>query len=31
MARLRATRPGEFFVLDSYRLDVFALEPVTHR
>lgn len=31
MGRLRATRPGEFFVLDSYRLDVFALEPVTHR
>lgn len=31
MGRLRATRPGEFFVLDSNRLDVFALEPVTHR
>ncbi len=31
MGRLRANRPGEFFVLDSYRLDVFALEPVTHR
>ena len=31
MGRLRATRPGEYFVLDSYRLDVFALEPVTHR
>lgn len=31
MGRLRATRPGEFFVLDSCRLDVFALEPVTHR
>lgn len=31
MGRLRTTRPGEFFVLDSNRLDVFALEPVTHR
>ncbi len=31
MGRLRATRPGEIFILDSYRLDVFALEPVTHR
>ncbi len=31
MGRLRATRPGEYFILDSYKLDVFALEPVTHR
>jgi len=31
LGRLRTTRPGEFFVLDSNRLDVFALEPVTHR
>ncbi len=29
--RLRSTRPGEFFVLDSTPLDVFALEPVTQR
>lgn len=31
LGRLRTTRPGEFFVLDSNRLDVFALEPVTCR
>jgi len=27
--RLRATRPGEYVVLDTTRLDVFAMEPVT--
>ncbi len=31
LGRLRSTRPGEFFVLDTNRLDVFALEPLTHR
>ncbi|SCD31373.1 Integrase core domain-containing protein [Streptomyces sp. DvalAA-14] len=29
--RLRATRPGEFVLLDTTRLDVFAMEPVTCR
>lgn len=29
--RLRATRPGEYLLLDSTRLDVFAMEPVTLR
>ncbi|MGH3678773.1 MAG: helix-turn-helix domain-containing protein [Natronosporangium sp.] len=29
--RLRATRPGEYVLLDSTRLDVFAMEPVTCR
>lgn len=29
--RLRATRPGEFLVLDTQDLDVFAMEPVTCR
>jgi len=29
--RLRATRPGEFVVLDTTPLDVFAMEPVTLR
>ncbi|MEY9878437.1 transposase InsO family protein [Streptacidiphilus sp. MAP12-33] len=29
--RLRATRPGEYAVLDTNRLDVFAMEPVTCR
>jgi len=29
--RLRATRPGEYVVLDTNRLDVFAMEPVTCR
>jgi transposase InsO family protein len=29
--RLRATRPGEYLVLDTNRLDVFAMEPVTCR
>lgn len=27
--RLRATRPGEYVLLDTTRLDVFAMEPVT--
>ncbi|MEV0287938.1 helix-turn-helix domain-containing protein [Kribbella sp. NPDC050820] len=29
--RLRASRPGEYVLLDTTRLDVFALEPVTLR
>ncbi len=29
--RLRATRPGEYVVLDTQDLDVFAMEPVTCR
>jgi len=29
--RLRATRPGEYLVLDTTPLDVFAMEPVTLR
>ncbi len=29
--RLRVTRPGEYVVLDTNRLDVFAMEPVTCR
>lgn len=29
--RLRAERPGEYVVLDSTPLDVFAMEPVTLR
>lgn len=29
--RLRATRPGEYVVLDTTPLDVFAMEPVTLR
>jgi transposase InsO family protein len=29
--RLRATRPGEYIVLDTQDLDVFAMEPVTCR
>lgn len=29
--RLRATRPGEYVYLDTTRLDVFALDPVTLR
>jgi transposase InsO family protein len=28
---LRATRPGEYVILDTNRLDVFAMEPVTCR
>jgi transposase InsO family protein len=31
LGRLRATRPGEYVVLDTTRLDVFAMEPVTCR
>lgn len=31
LGRLRATRPGEYIVLDTTRLDVFAMEPVTCR
>ncbi|MFJ9889497.1 integrase [Streptomyces sp. NPDC091287] len=29
--RLRATRPGEYVLVDTTRLDVFAMEPVTCR
>lgn len=29
--RLRATRPGEYVVLDTQDLDIFAMEPVTCR
>ncbi|PYC87507.1 integrase [Streptomyces tateyamensis] len=29
--RLRATRPGEYVILDTNTLDVFAMEPVTCR
>jgi transposase-like protein len=29
--RLRATRPGEYMVVDTTRLDVFTMEPVTCR
>ncbi|WP_280494877.1 transposase [Nocardia farcinica] len=29
--RLRATRPGEYLILDTQDLDVFAMEPVTCR
>ncbi|MGP5641467.1 transposase [Brachybacterium tyrofermentans] len=31
MGRLRADRPGQFVVLDTTPLDVFAMEPVTGR
>ncbi len=31
LGRLRADRPGQFVVLDSTPLDVFAMEPVTGR
>ena len=31
LGRLRATRPGEYVVLDTTPLDVFAMEPVTCR
>ena len=31
LGRLRATRPGQYIVLDSTPLDVFAMEPVTLR
>jgi len=29
--KLRPTRPGEYLVMDTARLDVFALDPVTLR
>jgi hypothetical protein len=29
--RLRAMRPGEYVILDTQSLDVFAMEPVTCR
>ena len=29
--RLEATRPGEYLLLDTTRLDVFAMDPVTLR
>ncbi|RZS91129.1 helix-turn-helix protein [Motilibacter rhizosphaerae] len=29
--KLRATRPGEYVLLDSTVLDVFAVDPVTHK
>ena len=29
--KLRATRPGEYLLLDTTRLDVFAMEPITLR
>jgi transposase InsO family protein len=29
--RLRATRPGEYLILDTQDLDVFAMEPITGR
>ncbi len=31
LGRLRADRPGQYVLLDSYRMDVFAMEPVTLR
>lgn len=31
LGRLRADRPGQYVVLDTTRLDVFAMEPVTGR
>jgi putative transposase len=31
LGRLQADRPGQYVLLDSYRLDVFAMEPVTLR
>ena len=31
LGRLRADRRGQYVLLDSYRLDVFAMEPVTLR
>lgn len=31
LGRLRADRPGQYVVLDTTRLDVFAMEPVTDR
>lgn len=31
LGQLRPTRPGEYILLDGYKLDVFAMEPVTMR
>lgn len=31
LGRLRADRPGQYVVLDTYRMDVFAMEPITLR
>lgn len=31
LGQLNATRPGEYVLMDGYRLDVFAMEPVTNR
>lgn len=31
LGQLRPTRPGEYVLMDGYKLDVFAMEPVTMR
>lgn len=31
LGQLTPTRPGEYVLMDGYRLDVFAMEPVTNR
>ncbi len=31
LGQLTTTRPGEYVLMDGYRLDVFAMEPVTNR
>ncbi len=31
LGQLSPTRPGEYVLMDGYRLDVFAMEPVTNR
>lgn len=31
LGQLRPTRPGEYVLMDGYKLDVFAIEPVTMR
>ncbi len=31
LGQLRPTRPGQYVLMDGYRLDVFAMEPVTMR
>lgn len=31
LGQLRASRPGEYVLMDGYKLDVFAMEPVTMR
>lgn len=31
LGQLRPTRPGEYILMDGYKLDVFAMEPVTMR